>query len=359
MSRSVAVTLDQLYRPQPGGIATYVRGLLDGLAELADPDWAVVGVVPRGREPAEVAALAVPRVRAPLSLRALTAAWRRWPVGVPGDVDVVHATTVAGPVSGGARGAVHCVALHDLLWRDEPAAFTPRGRRFHEARLAAIRRREDVRVVTTAPGLAARLAAEGFAPARLFEARLGVDLDGPVAEGERVAATLRARGVEGPYVLYAGTLEPRKNLGRLAEAHALARRRAPEVGPLVLVGPTGWGAAPPEGAVVLGPVERPVLRGLLRDAQALAYVPLAEGFGLPPIEALGLGTPVVASATTPSVADNPEVVRVDPLDVEAIAEGLARAARASRGPEDRARRAASVAPSTWRRCALDHLTAWR
>lgn len=358
MTRTVAVTLDQLYRPQPGGITTYVVGLLDGLDALGDPQWRVVGVVPRGPEPAELAGRVRERSRAPLRVRALSRVWSRIALGVPRGADVVHATTLAGPYDGGARGARHCVALHDLLWRDEPDAFGVVGRRFHESRLRAIQRRGDLRVVTTAPGLAARLEAEGFERSRLFESRLGVDLDGPAAPPDEVAAVLAAVGVEGPYVLYAGTREPRKNLARLVEAHGRARRDVPGLGALVLVGPAGWGEAP-EGAVVLGRVEREVLRGLMRDAQSLAYVPLAEGFGLPPIEALAVGTPVVASETTPSVATNPEAILVRPRDVDSIAEGLARAADLSHAPPERERRRASVAANTWRRCALDHLEAWR
>jgi len=77
----------------------------------------------------------------------------------------------------------------------------------------------------------------------------------------------------------------------------------------------------------VGLVSRELLLGLYRDATVVAYVPLAEGWGLPPVEALNVGTRVVASATTPSVASNERVVRVDPLDVESIAEGLLAALR--------------------------------
>ncbi len=129
----------------------------------------------------------------------------------PGTSDVVHATSLAGPYRGGTANAVHSLALHDILWRDEPDASTRRGIHFHEKRLAMLRRREDVRVIVTAPGLRERLIAEGFAPGRLYESRFGVDDDDVAPESaESVAALLRGHGVEGPYTLYAGTREPRK-----------------------------------------------------------------------------------------------------------------------------------------------------
>jgi glycosyltransferase involved in cell wall biosynthesis len=357
--RILALSIDQLYRPSPGGIATYVRGLVAGLAALGDPDLQVEGLAPRGPAPAEVAALALRRVTGPLPVAALTRLWARWPVGVPRDADVVHATTVAGPFAGGSPGARHSVALHDLLWRDEPAASTRAGIRFHEARLQLLARREDVTVFTSSPRLEERLVAEGFARSRLLRVRLGVDHDAPAAPADQLRAMLAERGVSGPFTLYAGTREPRKNLATLVAAHRAAIAERPGLGPLVVAGPAGWGEVDTGDAVVLGPVERSVLGALYRDAAVVAYVPRAEGWGLPPVEALAAGTRVVASTATPSVEANSEVVRVDAGDAESVAAGLVRAADLPDDLAARAARRASVAELTWRQCALDHLAGWR
>jgi glycosyltransferase involved in cell wall biosynthesis len=358
VTRTVSISLDQFYRPQPGGIATYVRGLVGGLAALHDDSLRLVGVVPRGQPTQDVSDLALEEVRAPASIQVLTRAWARWPLGVPSNSDVVHATSLAGPFAGGRPGAVHCVALHDLLWRDEPTTSTPRGVRFHERRLQLLKARDDVRVFTTAPGLAQRLSGEGFESSRLHEVRLGVDDTASAVSTGQVRAFLAEHGVHGPFTLYAGTREPRKNLDRLVQAHAQAVATNPELGPLVFVGPEGWGEVDSRDAVVLGMVARSMLRGLYRDATVVAYVPRAEGWGLPPVEALHEGTRVVASATTPSVMKNDEVVIVNPLEVSEIAEGLVRAVSQSNDEVARERRRASVATLTWRNVALDHLAGW-
>jgi Glycosyl transferases group 1 len=215
-----------------------------------------------------------------------------------------------------------------------------------------------VRIITTAPGLAQRLIDEGFASERIHESRLGVG-DETVAEpADQVRAFLAEHDVAGPFTLYVGTREPRKNLGRLKEAHAAALAANAELGPLVFVGPQGWGNEESGEAVVLGMVARSMLQGLYRDASVVAYVPRAEGWGLPPVEALHEGARVVASATTPSVATNEEVVLVDPLDVDAIAHGLLHALSLGTDERARERRRATVAALTWKNVALDHLAAW-
>ena len=351
----ITISLDQLSRPQPGGIATYVRGLVGALASLESGP--LVGLAPSDTVDLEALAITARRIRLPLAV--LTRLWARWPVGVPSDADVVHASSLAGPFGGGRRSAVHSVAVHDLLWRDEPDATTARGRRFHEQRLALIRRRTDLRVFTSSPGLDDRLVADGFDRSRLHRIHLGVDDDTTPAATSTVARLLAGAGVEGPFTLYAGTREPRKNIERLLEAHARARAVSPDLGPLVIVGPSGWGSVSLDGAVVLGRVTREMLRGLYRDAAVVAYVPRSEGWGLPPVEALAQGTRVVASTTTPSVDENREVDLADPLDVESIADALVRSLERPTTEAARAARRSSVADLTWRRCALDHLAGWQ
>lgn len=360
MKRTITLSVEQLYRAQPGGIATYVRGLVSGLQQLDEPALDVVGLGARGPAPVDVRSLALSLVAAPLDARLLARTWSRWPLGVPLRSDVVHATSMAGPFGGGRRGAVHSVALHDLLWRDEPDATTSAGFRFHESRLQLLARREDLRLFTSSPGLDARLITAGFARSRLHRIRLGVDEDAVAAATPReVRELLERSGVGGPFTLYAGTREPRKNLELLIRAHRAARAQCPDLGPLVLVGPPGWGAVATDDATVLGAVARPVLRGLYRDATVFAYVPRAEGWGLPPVEALWAGTRVVASATTPSVEANHEVTRVDSRDEDEVSQGLLRAIEQSTDDESQTRRRQSVAHLTWRNCALDHLAGWQ
>lgn len=359
MTRTLTLGIDQLYRRQPGGIGTYVRGLAFGLREVSPEGLEVVGLAPRGRVPASVQALPLTLCVAPLRVELLTRWWRWRALGVPRRSSLVHATSMAGPYGGGASDAIHSVALHDLLWREGSSATTTGGARFHEDRLTLLKRRDDLRIFCSSPGLREQLIAEGFEGERVFDVRLGVDDDlSPAASEAAVRDALSRHGVSGPFTLYVGTREPRKNLERLVEAHAHARAGSRELGPLVLAGPPGWGEVATGDAIVLGMVSRELLKGLYRDATVFAYVAVAEGWGLPPVEALHAGTRVVASTTTPSVARNDQVVRVDPLDVQAIADGLVNALSLDDDETSRTSRRESVATLTWANSALDHLAGW-
>jgi glycosyltransferase involved in cell wall biosynthesis len=357
MTRRIALSVDQLYRPQPGGIGSYVRGLVEGLVSVGE-GLEIIGVGPRSR-PDAVRQLGIEVVSTPLSLRLLTQFWPRYPFGVPHDADVVHATSVAGPFGGGTKSAVHSVTMHDLLWRDEPGSSTPNGIRFHESRLQFLLRAEHLRIITTSPRLGVRLFQIGIDPDRIRFARLGVD-DTAVAAADpvHVRESLAAHGVVGPFTFYAGTREPRKNVERLVHAHRDAHRENRDLGPLVLAGPIGWGQVDTGDAVVLGLVDRALLLGLYRDAAVCAYVPRAEGWGLPPVEALHAGSRVVASRNCPSVEGNNEVILVDPLDEDSIGAGLLAALDQGDDVLSRERRRESVADMTWHNCALDHLKAW-
>ncbi len=133
-------------------------------------------------------------------------------------------------------------------------------------------------------------------------------------------------GIDGPFLLSVGTLEPRKNQARLIEAYERIRGPLPEPWPLVMVGPTGWGerVRPETGVVLAGLVPPSELSALYAMARLLAYVPLIEGFGLPPVEAMAFGTPVVASPL-PSTGRR-RLSRSIPIDVDSIADGLLRVA---------------------------------
>jgi alpha-1,3-rhamnosyl/mannosyltransferase len=134
-------------------------------------------------------------------------------------------------------------------------------------------------------------------------------------------------GADGDYVLAVGTLEPRKNLARIAQAVD---------GELRVVGARGWGGVtPPPNVTWREHVTDEELAALYRGARCLVYASLYEGFGIPVAEALACGCPVVTSVGSPMAElAGDDAALVDPEDVESIRDGIARAPRpaARRGP---------------------------
>jgi glycosyltransferase involved in cell wall biosynthesis len=138
-------------------------------------------------------------------------------------------------------------------------------------------------------------------------------------------------GLSPGFLLAVGTIEPRKNYPRLLAAYRRLKERGVEV-PLVVAGRVGWayGDALEElrrepGVRLLGHVDDPTLRALYKGAAVLALPSLYEGFGLPLLEAMSEGVPALAGAAgaLPGLAAEAALL-VDPLDVEAIADGLGR-----------------------------------
>ena len=350
--KTVAISVDQLRRPQPGGIGTYVRGLLAGMQEHQG-EWTVQEVGPPIIGGSRWGIFAEK-----LRGRYYTERWATSDFGVTPQAAVIHATTFTGPFGPPRAGTISSVTVQDFVWRDQPESTTARGRAFHESRFQLVRDRQDIRIFVTTSAMAERVAAEGVAASRIFPITLGLDRTSEFS-GEAVTRLLAAHGITGPFTLCAVTIEPRKNLPRLIAAHRIARNQTPELGPLVIVGPRGWGDVNLDGEISLGAVERGVLNGLLARASVLAYVPLAEGWGLPPLEALNVGTRVVASTTVPSTHGRSDVITVDALALESIAEGLARAIALPDDEASRTARRSSVASLTWGAMAQQHIAGWQ
>jgi len=316
----VLLVAQQLRRAAPGGIGTYIGGLVAGVAGRADVSLLA------GRAPKNDGGRLDIHVASALPGRLLTRTWDLGLVAAPAGYDVVHAASLAAPAS---SSAPLVTAIHDLAWRVVPDAFPTRGRRWHEAALRRARRRASVLVVPTAATAdALRTMGVPSSQIEVLSPMYGADhLPAPDVDG--AAALLGRLGVPGPYLLTVGTREPRKNLFRLMEAYARARSSLPEPWPLVVVGPPGWGgslgqAGPPlpPGVLLTGTVSDAVLAALYRGARCLAYVPLFEGFGLPALEAMTAGIPVVAS---PIPSTGSAALTVDPLDLGAIAAALLQA----------------------------------
>jgi glycosyltransferase involved in cell wall biosynthesis len=391
------------------GVGRYVAGLAGALAGLAGSEPEELVLVPfswRGTRELPAVAPSGPRVRCGrrrVPARLLQAAWARlpWPPveWLAGRVEVFHATNFVAPP---ARRAATVVTVHDLTYLRFPGMVSDASARYRDLVPRALRRGAVVCAPTAA--VAAEVAAEyGLPPDRLAVTPLGVD-DTWRRATPTDPAWLAAHGLPARYLLFVGNREPRKNLPTLLAAYrellggvggALETRatgRPPEtrvvgvgdgptvgegagmttasagtaVPPLVLVGPPGWGETldtaglPPDAVRTPGYLPEPDLARVIAGAAAVVVPSWYEGFGLPALEALACGTPVVAAdlpAHREVLGDQAELV--PPGDPAALATALARVLEDPGGEPVRAARRARAAGFTWERCAQATLSAYR
>jgi glycosyltransferase involved in cell wall biosynthesis len=371
VSLRVAYLLEQCWHRVPGGTATSALGVAQAIVGRGDGAGAVtdielVGVSARhGDLPAADLRPPVPVRALPLPRRLLYETWHT--LGVPavqratGPVDVIHATGMAVP----PRTAPLVVTVHDLAFERYPQHATRNGLRFFRQSLRRTRERADL-VLCPSEATRRDCIHAGIELDKLRVVPWGVDVPAPTMP-DAVERTLAAHGLRsGRYVLFVGTVEPRKNLRTLVEAY---RRLREEVDvDLALVGPAGWNEdldallRPVRDHVrLLGYVPRAELDVLHAGAAVFCYPSLLEGFGMPVLEAMAAGAVVVTSAgtATEEVAGDAGLL-VDPLDPVALAVALGTACTDhALAAVLRERARARAATFTWARAAAATADAYR
>jgi glycosyltransferase involved in cell wall biosynthesis len=361
-SSRVLLVVEQLRRRVPGGAGTYASGLLTGLGRMADsgesvPQVALLASRPRPDRVGHddpIAGSDLPLIESRLPGPLMTRAWDSGLLRAPRGFAVVHAASLAVPHAGHAKTVV---TVHDLAWRHVPFAFPRHGLAWHERAFRRALSSHCDFVVPSEP-IASEVCEAGADESRVTVIEPGVDhLPEPDIAATR--ALLEHLGVQERFILSVGTLEPRKNLDMLIAAYSDVRAKLPDKWPLVVVGPAGWGPGlqPRDGVVLAGHVSPEVLSGLYASAELLVYVPLVEGFGLPPLESMLAGTPVVASAV-PSVGS--AALLVDPNSRTEIAEGLLAVSTDASVRERLVKDGKAQAQKlTWKQCASHHVELWR
>jgi len=318
----IVVDVTPLALPRTG-IGNYVLGMLRGLAEAGGEHDLVAfsAVAPPGKGRIEAALDGVPVERRLILVPPKSHYWRtawsrlgRGPVEwVAGRLDVFHFSDWMYPPQ---RDGVRATTIHDLIPLRHPDWVHPQTYRMHSRKYAHAARTCDLIVVNSE-----------FTAGEVVEL-LGVPREricvAPPAVGPSFRPEGPSRDFGQPYVLSVATLDRRKNLETLLDAMTLVRRLHPDLR-LAVAGAPGWQgpSLDHDGVLALGYVEDDELAALYRGAEVFVYPSRFEGFGMPVVEAMACGAPVVASShASLNEASGDAAVRADPDSAESIATAI-------------------------------------
>ena len=314
-----------------GGDETYTRGLLTGLAEAMDPADSFPLFV---RQDAVLPPAIVGNPGFPVHVVRHRSELLRYAVALPlaltrirEGLDLLHSLIYAPPWS----PVPVALMVTDLSFRHLPDLYRASTR----LRLAILMPRQlrRARVVMTLSEFCRQdITREYGVPAdRVFVVPCAVETPSPATPDPQA---LRALGVSTPFFLYVGNRHPRKNVPRMIRAFGRARRAAPELSrhQLVIAGARWWAVrdeleaaaeTPPGSVRFLEHVPTSTRDLLLRSAEALVYPSLFEGFGLPPLEAMAVGTPAIVSnaSAIPEIVGDAALL-ADPFDIDALARAM-------------------------------------
>lgn len=368
------------------GINWYIYHLLKNLETLPDFDYTVFLSDPNARE--QFHRLQLIQSRLPTHRPIVRIIWEQFiqPAALRASrADLLHALAFAGPR---AINIPWIVTIYDLSFMKFPRSFNLVNRTYLTSAVRDSLRRADRAIAISESTKRDLVTLFGVHPAKVRVIHCGVD---PVfvpssGDGSHAVAgvgmgahpsesNLRAKySLPEKFILFLGTIEPRKNIVRLIRAFAHAKQKAKLPHHLILVGAYGWNAilraeidrAATEAGVAdsvrfIGYAPQDEIASWYRAADLFAYPSLYEGFGLPPLEAMACGTPVVTS----NAASLPEVVgeaglMVAPEDERALADAIIRAVtdRALRA-EMRARGLEQARKFSWARTARETAELYR
>lgn len=371
MVRSAVVRILLDYRPalrQRTGVGEFVHELARALAVSGRPDRvAILSTSWRDRTPASLSAElpGVVIIDRRVPVRPLTWSWNRleWPPveWLAGGADVVHAQS---PLLIPTRHAAQVITIHDLDFLVRPERAEAEMRRDYPALVHGHARRAD-HVLVSSRYAATEVGRELGVPAE----RLTVCAPGVPAWAALVARQRRSE-LQGSAILFVGTLTDRKNVKGLLEAYARLRSRRSDAPPLVIAGGhTSTSRAlvershePPLAGMVdfRGYVPDEQRPALYRHARMLVLASFEEGFGLPVLEAMACGVPVIVSnrGSLPEVAGDAAAV-VDPEDLDALSAAMERLLDADVARDAVSRGLDRASRFTWERAAETALEAYR